>query len=51
MTGPKGKLSFKKAFPFFMVFKPVEDTKHLKQETNRYVGGLWQALPEQTVVV
>ena len=31
--------------------KPVEDTKHLKQETNRYVGGLWQALPEQTVVV
>ena len=34
-----------------MVFKPVEDTKHLKQETNRYVWGLWQALPEQTVVV
>ena len=47
----KGKVFLQKSFPLFYGVQPVEDTKHLKQETNRYVGGLWQALREQTVVV
>ena len=46
----KGKAFLQKSFPLFYGVQPVEDTKHLKQETNRYVGGLWQVLPEQTVV-
>ena len=47
----KGKAFLQKSFPSFYGVQPVEDTKHPKQETTRYVWGLWQALPEQTVVV